>query len=367
MLIDGWELTREEKVRSIVAYCSQNKCFFPIRVCWQSPTGYNEMKELPGVERLIRTLETQRIFFEPLWGNNGDKLITMGSLVLLRRCQVRRVRSPKKADIIVINGGGGMRPVFRGVDVLNAYLKKYPGKIVIVLPSSWQFEHGPLDLVLTQREAPVYLYAREPYSYELLKTLESDMVRIGLDHDMAFQLIGTLFLERLQRKATNRHILVVERGDVESPTTLKQETTSLMPFISTIIPRKLKEKLPLRTRVKLAQLILYPLERKVNRYKKKKALTTNFLNEALQIVRQQHPEYSDLPLFYGDISAPTLYSFKEFCLSIAKAAVVVTTRLHVAILAALLGKPTYLKEGPWHKIRGVYEYSLERYGCVKLI
>jgi hypothetical protein len=39
----------------------------------------------------------------------------------------------------------------------------------------------------------------------------------------------------------------------------------------------------------------------------------------------------------------------------------------VAVLAALLGKPTYLVAGPGTKIRSVYEYSLAEMPNVRLV
>lgn len=51
------------------------------------------------------------------------------------------------------------------------------------------------------------------------------------------------------------------------------------------------------------------------------------------------------------------------CLHI-RARKVVTNRLHSAIAAAILGKPTRLLPNNYHKARGVYEYSLEQFGVV---
>lgn len=41
---------------------------------------------------------------------------------------------------------------------------------------------------------------------------------------------------------------------------------------------------------------------------------------------------------------------------------IVTNRLHSAILGSVIGKPTYLIRGRWHKQRSVWEYSLKQRG-----
>jgi exopolysaccharide biosynthesis predicted pyruvyltransferase EpsI len=72
-------------------------------------------------------------------------------------------------------------------------------------------------------------------------------------------------------------------------------------------------------------------------------------------------------VFAADISQTSLCSFDTFCSLIAQSAAVISTRLHVAVLAALLGKPTYLVAGPGTKIRSVYEYSLAEMPNVRLV
>jgi hypothetical protein len=51
------------------------------------------------------------IFFEPLEGNNGDKLIQLGSRTLLRSLGVILMREPKHAEVIVFNGGFAMSDI----------------------------------------------------------------------------------------------------------------------------------------------------------------------------------------------------------------------------------------------------------------
>ena len=53
--------------------------------------------------------------------------------------------------------------------------------------------------------------------------------------------------------------------------------------------------------------------------------------------------------------------FKDFVAAIESSNGVYTDRLHVAILAAILGKKTSLYPNSYHKNRGVFEYSLSNY------
>jgi len=54
-------------------------------------------------------------------------------------------------------------------------------------------------------------------------------------------------------------------------------------------------------------------------------------------------------------------SFYNYVKIVASAKVVISDRLHVAILGAILGKETYLIGNIYHKNMGVYEYSLSKY------
>lgn len=324
----------------------------------------------PNVKALIASFKGRKVFFDPLWGNNGDKLITMGSYKVLRECGVRLVHSPRRADIIVINGGASMTSSLwqHGLIILFTYALECKGKTIVVLPQSWQFE--PMEfkrLISDNYTQRIYLYARERYSYELLKQIMGRNIYIGLDHDMAFHLNNSSFLANLKRKACNEHILIVERGDKESATGLQRQSSSLIPLISKAIPAPLRSRIPMRTKIKIVEKIA-PLERIARKvFHNRTEISTPFYQSALELIAEKHPKFAKLPIYYADISLPTVCSFREFTLVIAQAAVVVTTRLHVAILSALLGKPTYLKQGPWHKIKGVYEYSLKRFGHVWLI
>ena len=315
---------------------------------------------LPSVKDFLEKYRGKRIFFEPLWGNNGDTLIKLGTLVALRRAKVVQVRRPDEADLILINGSGGMSPLWGGIRVLDAYSKKYPDIPLAVLPSSWNYNKSEMENLFKMRHSPCFLYARERYSYQLLQDLGYiPDVKIGLDHDMAFRLAESELIASLHRVGGLKHNLFVERKDRESVGDIQQELHRIMSMMRWIIPKKIRHALPDSVRLRLYDIFI-PFERLLNtRRLGKMDVGSPLARRFIYILQRKHPEFKDLPIFSADISLKEVMSFSNFCLVIANAAVVFTTRLHVGILGALLGKIVYLKSGNWHKIRGVYEFSLK--------
>ncbi|BAZ48935.1 exopolysaccharide biosynthesis protein-like protein [Nostoc sp. NIES-4103] len=304
----------------------------------------------------------KRIFFEPLHGNNGDKLIEMGSREMLQKLGANLVNQPQQADAIVVNGGAGMTDIWvHGFHTLRNYNCLYPQTPLIVLPSSFWFTETNFASLFSKRVAPAFIYAREPYSLKTLKDLVfPGDVRLGIDHDMAFHLQDSLYIKNLQSKTAQKHILIVERNDPESVTGSYQSEQTISTTKSSYIPKFIKR--PIR------RYILTPLKHAaLAKSLGEQGANTTFVQESLNQVLQDHPNLAGLPVFAADISNPDLCSFHTFSKLIAEAAVVVATRLHVGILAAMLDKPTYIKSGSYHKIRGIFEYSLVDKQNVRLV
>lgn len=328
-----------------------------------------ETLQCPSVKELLSAYRDRKFFFDPMGGNHGDKLIELGSMETFKRLEIQLIRNPRKAEFIVINGGGGMTPLWGyGLQILGSYSKNFPHTPLIVLPSSWDVRDVDIASLLKNHKAPIYLYARDPYSFAILKKIKfANDVRVGLDHDMAFNLQGTLFLKRLNERRAERHLLIVERGDVESPTGKKHLEPLLIRLIKLSIPKEIRHCLPQPVLSSLRSMA-YSLDRLAfGRKRRKEAARSKFAKQSVELVKRKHPEFDSLPVYAADISLPSFCSFWQFSLAVAQAAVVVTTRLHVGILGALLDKPTYLKAGNWHKIKGVYEYSLKDRNNVYLI
>lgn len=292
------------------------------------------------------------VFFDPLSGNNGDRLITAGSEEALRTWQVRRVARPAEADLIVVNGGGGMLDYYGPpLAALRSFLERFPSTRVVVLPQSYHFEKVDFAAVFADRRAPVTLFARERYSREWLrKAALPPAVRCELDHDMAFRLRGSTFLADLRSRARERHVLFVERRDAESMGAGARPAMRVP--LKRIAPAALKR----------------PLKRWwVQARERSSGRRTPFFELAYGTAVAERPELRRLPVYAADVSDHSMHHFAGFCRAIADAAAVVTNRLHVAILGALLEKPVWVSTGAYHKIRGIYEHSLADDPRVRLL
>ena len=97
------------------------------------------------------------------------------------------------------------------------------------------------------------------------------------------------------------------------------------------------------------------------------AAQTPFARGAAERIVAEMPRLRDLPVCADDVARPDVCSFARFGELIAGAAAVATDRLPVAILASLLDKPTWVRPGTYHKVRGVFRQSLAMRRNVRLI
>jgi exopolysaccharide biosynthesis predicted pyruvyltransferase EpsI len=294
-----------------------------------------------STDKLMATHNNARIFFEQLNGNNGDKLIRMGAYEGFRRAGLTLVETPEEAEIIYINGGFAFSDVWPGGLVkLRHYAQHYVTKPLVILPASFFFRQTNFPELFHNRSAPTIIYARERYSLDVIQKLRFPAeVQVGLDHDMAFRLSESEYLKELRAKSAQKHILIVERFDNETATGIFDK--------------------PMRVPAK--RLIPHSFKAPVKRWMlRRRWEKTEFYHSAVRRVIADNPKLADASIFAGDVSRTDSFSFDEFGLAVAESAAVVTTRLHVAILASMLGKSTYIKlpSGPVKKIQGIYEYSL---------
>jgi len=317
-----------------------------------------------NVAEALRRWKGQPVWFVRLPGNNGDRLIQLGSRAALSREGIRLTTDPRRAAAIVINGGGAMTEGYRGEEWLVSASRRHPDKPLVVLPSTFQLcQPARLFAALQRRPAPTVLFAREETSLrELMAAGVEQVAEIGIDHDMAFSLRGSDFLRALGSRARERHVLIVERTDHEEFTGRKEFWSLLEkeqpPWIRAGVPA------PIRRGVREA---LAAARRAAFRAGAFRDAMTPFARDAREVLVQDTPSLDALPVLAADISQTSLCDFETFCRLIAESAAVVSTRLHVAVLAALLGKPTYLAAGPGTKIRSTYEYSLAQMPEVRLL
>lgn len=291
------------------------------------------------------------MYFIPLGGNNGDHLLALGSRHALARAGIEPAATQEEADAIVVNGGGGITVELwsPGFGSLRRLAGLAPSKPLIVLPSSYLATATDLATCFVDRRAPLWLFARERFSLAFLDRLSfPGETYLGIDHDMAFALRDSEFLADLRARSTAEHLLLVERFDHECSTG-QGDTVKRLYGLKSLIPLRFRA----ATKILVAGYF---------------SARSRFAKEASKRLRAMHPELAAHPLVEDDISFRARHSFDAFVDIIVRSAAVATTRLHVGILAALLGKPTLLKTatGPYQKIRGCYEYSMSGLPNVRL-
>ena len=297
------------------------------------------------VQEILASYAGQKAFFEPVGGNNGDKMIEMGSRVALEAAGIRLVQDAAQADLLVINGSGSVGVDFwsPGLGGLRQYAQAFNNRPLIMLPSSFHLWGTEFTDCFARRAAPAYIFAREQFSHQLIKKQRvSPSVIMGIDHDMSFCLKDTPFMADARRNSSKQHVLIVERFDHEGYAyTPHINHTTVGTRLKTFVPKGLRPQ---------AKHLLHVL----------RVRGSSFTEEALRRIYAIAPGTKNLPVIADDISSSVGYNFDQFSDRIIRAAAVVTSRLHVGILAALLGKPTILYQvpGDYRKLLGVYQYSL---------
>lgn len=306
------------------------------------------MNKLP-VREFLDSLRGKRVYFDPLHGNHGDRLLSLAAQAMIEQAPFTLIDNPQSAEFILLNGGGSMVDGWFGLELIADYSRKYPSHPLAVLPSSFRLESPDLAEIERLRTAPMWLWAREQPSLDLLRALEpGERVTLGLDHDLAFSLSEHAQIASLRDAPVEDTVLIVERDDWEGPTGRRRPFS---PPGLDFIPEQL--------RTVVRKTLLGPIRNKQDR-------TSPFRAAAMRFVKRNCAEGSSLAPVASDISLAETCSFEDFLRHVAAARVIVSTRLHVAILGHLLGRETYLVEGSYHKFRGVFEYSM-RQGSSRLV
>jgi exopolysaccharide biosynthesis predicted pyruvyltransferase EpsI len=308
------------------------------------------MNKQSNFYRYLQNLNNPKVFFVPTKGNRGDELIIKGAEYVLTKLNLTMVSDCNKADYIVINGGGFFNPIWdAGNKVLRDYRTKAPSVPIIMGPQTYRFNddiYNEFCEVCALTDAPIILFCREMYSYELLQTYQLPQnVSLEISDDFAFELEDSEFIEQHRQQATEEYILISMRLDKESSFFWLRNLASLI----TKARESNYPSLLIRLLSKLQRLLI-PL---IYSLKWKKAVS-----ESSQFT-------SKLPFIYADASSSA--SLNEFCDLIDKASLIVTDRLHVSIYAHLLNKQVMLFTHPsYYKIKGVYEYTMRSNSKIKL-
>ncbi|MCR3906934.1 MAG: polysaccharide pyruvyl transferase family protein [Tenericutes bacterium] len=205
------------------------------------------------------------------------------------------------SDVILIHGGGNMNDLWHGIRLLKNIIQQHPDNALIVAPQSYWFEGTCFPSLFSKTSQKIYLFCREKISYQLLTSLNLPKnVHVLLSPDTSLYLTKEDF-----HANSGEYTLFCLRTDKESAMFQQEENNQLLWQVTS-------------TRWQLKRKILM----------------------------------QDLSIFG---------SFKDFVALIEASKKVYTDRLHVAILAAILGKKTVLYPNSYYKNKAVYEYSLSNY------
>ncbi|MCA9214621.1 MAG: polysaccharide pyruvyl transferase family protein [Planctomycetales bacterium] len=289
------------------------------------------------------------------FGNNGDDLIQFGGELLLSKYDIAPCDDRASADLHIIRGNGAMIQAYKMARrVFEHAWNDYPDTPLLMLPATFHYPGADFFGGLKKRSAPVTLFCREKYSFEHLQNENTipEGCSVGLGHDTAFQLKDDPIVQNYLGRE-GKHVLMVERNDFEHPSKNQAvwSNAGSSPKLSVF------SKVP-----PIFKKPFYPIRSMLRRRKQ-----TPFRAFCERKLQEDHAEFAKLPRIFADVSDRTVCNFEGFCEQIATAAVVFSTRLHVGIYAAMLGKPTYVFEGPYHKIRAIYEHSMADMDHVRFV
>jgi exopolysaccharide biosynthesis predicted pyruvyltransferase EpsI len=301
------------------------------------------MKNLTFEQFLVDNLDA-KIYLDPCKGNNGDSLILLGMKLLLDKVGSKVVSQPESSSLIIINGGGMFIDAYsQGVEKLKYYTNKFPNKNICIAPNSFFYKTDDFKNILDGVENNLTIFSREKFSKIYIdKIIENKKNLVSyIDHDLAFSLAKSPFLEQLKSKKEKiRSLLVVDRTDIENfnrrgkNSTLRQVYSKVCPFF---IKQMLKY-------IRREYFFLFG-----SKYKKKSISEINMI----------YPDAKIEDVLLLDISKQENCNFDEFVDYICYYEYIVTNRLHVAIMACMLDKKVIIHEGSYYKNKGIYDYSMK--------
>jgi len=305
------------------------------------------------ITELLERFRGQTAFFDELSGNNGDDLISDGARHSISAAGLSRTNISAEADLLVVTGGAGLSSVWGGAyEQMRQYTEgNNNSKPLIILPSTISIETFDLPRLLGERTAPSWIFARERMTLGRIQAGGwNATTTLAIDNDMAFHLDKSAWLRKLKDRQKQDYLLIVERRDAEG---LSGPSDKAVP-----VPAGMKQWIPMS--------IKRPIKRRLH---EKQRANTPFAQWAKDTAIERLELDQAVPVRAIDASLKGLLTFEQFANIIARATAVVTTRLHVGILADLLEKPTLIIPGDakYGKIQGIYEYSMTSHPHVELV
>lgn len=281
----------------------------------------------------------RKTFFWEDYGNNGDSLITMGAQRVLGETGCKLVDSPDKAEQIVINGGGRLHDAFPpAFERIANYRRQYPSLPLILAPQTFQLHVVDFEGICKISSSPLILFARENNSANALRQLKLPQhCQVYVSQDLAFELRDSEFLANLLKNTKEKHVLIAMRKDNPMRKDMLPTARLLARAKAPWLPKKIRR----------------PFSWVRDR------MVAHLSKDIIARILEQEKVGRELPKIYGDVSSSV--GFEEFVAAIRDAALIITDRLHIAVLGNLLNKRVVLIcSGGYHrhKIKGVYDFSM---------
>ena len=275
--------------------------------------------------------ELDFFYYYPNKGNLGDLLIAEATRQFFRRNgKLFKEYDPdvppvSDTEYTLILGGGGLSSLWGGGDTFAKHLTAPQVKQGIVLAHSF---HN-VDSFIQSMDERHTLICREKTSYAHCLSLHPK-ARILMGHDMAL-----LWKPGETYPVTNT--------DEKTPNTIREEQEQynmLQKGWEHRVIKGVKNSVVTSNGEKIAFLL---------RTDKEKATSLS------------SPYSYDISVSYSSSCRETKYTARfidTFAKALSYPDTIVTDRLHVAIMAHILGKKVYLIDNDYGKLSGVYEYSL---------
>lgn len=279
---------------------------------------------------------TQKLFYRmPYQGNAGDSLIQFATQRILDDLGIRTTVDPNKAEVILVPGGNPTMWPSIGLERWQILWARHPQAEFVIGPAG--FRKGYSDwatAVNSSGKMVTGLFARDPHSYENLIAagLRPNISKV-LSHDPALYLRDSGWIKAHRQAASAEYDLAAFRDDHEADL----RYNSLL--------RRVRSALPWGVYVSLVRRGAH-------------ATKSRNIKLAKKLGKGQKPLHED------DVSRQR---FEVFVETIRAANAVHTDRLHVLLLAAMLGKKVFAYPTAHGKLEGVYRHSLAGWADVTLV
>jgi exopolysaccharide biosynthesis predicted pyruvyltransferase EpsI len=285
--------------------------------------------------RFLSARKDKVFYLKPYAGNAGDSLIVLGTRALLSDLGIRESMDPGSADVLVMPGGNPAMWPNLHVSLWRDIWREFPEKEFVVGPSGFRGNNSDWsDPVRREGRSVTGIFARDPQSYvELDRAALSSEITIGLSHDPALYLRQSSWIETHREAATEEYTLVSFRDDIEG----SKGSTGTVELLRKVLPFRIYNQLS-------------KIEASFSKSRKIKLASRAAGNGSPIVIREASKQTLDLFL-------ETVRRSKE----------VHTDRLHVSLLAAMLGKKVFAYHAAHDKLLNVYNHSLKEWADVSFI